>query len=253
MVTVRLNLNSHQVRRRLADVPRMLSGRIPDTQGGELARAFALRLGVTCMAFLKEAYVTKARGGVDAAGERWKPLAPATIERRMAKGKNLKLTRRQYRAYDRMKQAEYALRKAIEKLGQSKSARDWYKNAERRGELKRDLSRARERHREALRQYQAAMAGLEILRDTGRLYNSLSPGLTGTLRNGGVLEVRPGVIVFGTNVAYAARHHHGDGRCPQRRLWPEPRLWPAQWWGLLRRSAATGLARMVELELRRAA
>lgn len=40
-----------------------------------------------------------------------------------------------------------------------------------------------------------------------------------------------GSVTVGTNRKGAAAHHKGiPGRLPQRRLWPEPQKWPAEWW-----------------------
>lgn len=58
----------------------------------------------------------------------------------------------------------------------------------------------------------------EILRDTGRLLNSLSPGGPESL-----LEPIAGGVRVGTNVAYAA----WAGR--DRPLWPEWEDWPERW------------------------
>lgn len=253
MSTVRLKLTRREARARVYDVARMLAGRIPDNQSGELARGFALRLGVVTMAFLKEAYVIKARGGIDAAGERWKPLSPVTIARRMEKGRNRPITRRQQRARERVARAELEYRKAKQRILNSPTARKFYENADRQSAVKRKLWNLRQKLDQAKREYQAAVGSIEILRDTGRLYNSLSPGLTGSVLKDGSLDVRPGAAAFGTNVKYAAKHHYGDGKCPQRRLWPEPSRWPSSWVNELRRAAASGIRRAVEINLRRAA
>lgn len=69
---------------------------------------------------------------------------------------------------------------------------------------------------------------VEILRDTGLLLNSLSPGATIPEQ---VFRVEPGAVVVGTNRKGAAAHHHGvPGKLPQRRLWPDPKDWPDTWW-----------------------
>lgn len=67
-----------------------------------------------------------------------------------------------------------------------------------------------------------------ILRDTGLLLNSLSPGVASAEQ---VFRTGPGEVIVGTNRRGAAAHHRGiPGRLPQRRLWPSPENWPAAWW-----------------------
>lgn len=58
----------------------------------------------------------------------------------------------------------------------------------------------------------------EILRDTGRLFNSLSPGGPGSL-----LRVTAAGVDVGTNVEYAA------WVARERPLWPEWPDWPERW------------------------
>lgn len=164
-----------QLRRLLADLPAIAGGRDADPTGA--VRGLQLRVGMVALSLIKEAYVTKARGGTDAAGLFWPPLADSTIRRR--------------------------------RRGGQKS---------------------------------------EILRDTGRLLNSLSPGVSGPSGSTDqVFEVRPGEVVVGTNVEYAKYHHDGTSRLPQRRLWPEPSSWPRAWWDQLAVAARTGLIRLVAL------
>ncbi len=68
----------------------------------------------------------------------------------------------------------------------------------------------------------------QILRDTGRLLNSLSPGGPGSL-----LEPIPAGVRVGTNVAYA------EFVAEDRPLWPEWEQWPERW----RREILAELAR----------
>lgn len=246
-----VRVNRDEVRRRIYALPRVLSGRESFNGGGEIARGFALRLATTTMSFLKTAFIVKARGGVDAAGEKWKPLAPSTIMARMRKGKPGLINRRRVLAGKAVRKAESDLRHA-------KTFRKGLATEVR-------MQAAKMRLKRAWRDYAAAAENIEILRDTGRMFNSLSPGFRGELMPGqfvsqdgllmtdGHLDVRPGEAVFGTNIPYAKKHHFGDGRCPQRRLWPEVSKWPGVWWSDLRHAAQTGLERAAKLVFGRAA
>lgn len=218
-------------------MPGILSGRIPDGRGGELARGFALRLAVTAMANVKQAFIVKARGGTDEAGDKWKPLAPSTIANRMRKGKAGVVNRRRVKAGQAVRRAQRDVR----------HAQTFRKTLV--SEIR--LNAAQERLEKARRQYAESASNIEILKDTGRMFNSFSPSSGGLLNTDGSLDVRPGVALFGTNVQYAKFHHYGGskpGRPPQRRLWPEPSHWPQAWWDDLREAAQTA-ARKVSQEL----
>lgn len=68
---------------------------------------------------------------------------------------------------------------------------------------------------------------VEILRDTGLLLNSLSPGVASADQ---IFRLAPGTVIIGTNRKGALFHHMGiPGRLPQRRLWPDPKRWPKSW------------------------
>lgn len=168
MITIRTRLKRSEARRLLAAVPALVSGRTPDPTG--LVRSLQLLAGQAALALIKDAFVTKSRGGTDGAGDRWEPLKPATVAHR--------------------------------------------------------------------RQGRGAGAP-EILRDTGVLLNSLSPGVAGN-----VLDAKPGEIIVGSNVPYARFHHEGTDTIPARRLWPEPRRWPAPWWRDIAGEVRDGVVRL---------
>jgi hypothetical protein len=102
---------------------------------------------------------------------------------------------------------------------------------------------------------------VQILRDTGLLLNSLSPGVV-------VGDARPpvppplpprqifrrtqGAVIVGTNRRFAGAHHNGvPGRIPQRRLWPKPSNWPSRWWTALAAQAKMGVVDIVAWLLRK--
>ena len=149
---------------------------IPQTarSGDAIANEMMTRCGMATLRRIKLAFVTKARGGTDEAGESWVPLSPYTLRRR------------RYR----------------KKPPPSNS--------------------------------------VEILRDTGLLLNTLSPGVETGLN---VFRVLPGEVIVGTNRKWAGIHHRGsrNGRIPQRRLWPEPSKWPSNWWLDILETARQGL------------
>lgn len=93
-------------------------------------------------------------------------------------------------------------------------------------------------------------ANVEILRDTGLLLNSMSPGITIAEQ---VFRIGRGEVIVGTNRKWAGVHHNGsrNGRIPQRRLWPEPRNWPESWWADISEQARAGLIDIAEFLIKR--
>lgn len=207
--------------RRLAELPAVLSGRLPDPSG-EAQRLWRLA-GVEALAVAREAFIEKARGGTDAAGITWAPLKPATV----AYGRRHPgLAARRARARRAGRESRPLLSAAQDRLWRGVYARELAR-------ARRDGVPAREAQGRAaalawavvkraggqtvLGKYGAA--GVEIGRDTGRLLASLSPG-----HPDNTLAVRgPGRVVVGSNVAYA-RHFHA-----KRPLWPSGGSLPAQW------------------------
>jgi hypothetical protein len=238
----------------------ILSGREPDTLG--IGRGFLLALGFAVLSSVKEAYVIKARGGTDAMGIKWPKLKPQTIaNRRVGPGdiRSSALIREREkvrkRELARIKR-EFARQEGrlFERFLLSLDAKEARKRA-------RQMASARATRATGLTKVQTLGARMvEILRDTGVLLNSLSPGrLAGEGANvvyskpggeGGqdqVVDVSPGELIAGTNVAYAATHQFGDPsrNIPRRQILPDnesqvPEVWWEDWLDIAVRSLEAG-------------
>lgn len=226
----------------------VLSGAQDDATG--VARAFLLAIGYAALSDIREAFVIKARGGTDAMGIKWEPLKPATIANRRVGKKDMQdpNVRDWIRARD-------AAMKAIQK----EFARQEGELFER-FSLSMDAAEARRRARQiaARRAYEVTgmtkvqalgYRAVEILRDTGILLNSLTPGVvsghgasmscarpTGEGGDNQIFEIGAGQITLGTTVAYAASHQEGDPdrHLPQRQFLPLetddiPQSWLENW------------------------
>jgi hypothetical protein len=79
-ITVRVRASRQGVRRLLRTLPAALSGRAADPLGA--ARSLSMRLGLTALALVKQAFIEKSEGRADESGLRWEPLAPSTIRSR---------------------------------------------------------------------------------------------------------------------------------------------------------------------------
>lgn len=218
--TINVRASNAAIREALLKIPAAAVG------GGNLANALMTRAGMAALGRIRAAFVIKARGGTDEAGDKWAPLSPKTI------------------AYSKTRQRGRGGRTKTEK-GRASSPSQAL--------TKRQQDRWWAVYRQGLAMYDgdkghaAARAWLilkgegattllekyghrqvEILRDTGLLLNSLSPGVVGP---NNVFRITPGAVIIGTNRKGAMFHHRGvPGRLPQRRLWPPTNRWPASWW-----------------------
>src|SRR4051812_8200366 len=71
--TVHTKASRHKLRQALAKIPAVACA------GGATADAMMVRCGMALLGRIKQAFIIKARGGTDDAGESWKPLSPKTI------------------------------------------------------------------------------------------------------------------------------------------------------------------------------
>ncbi len=198
---------------------------------------------MTALGNIREAFVVKSKGGADAAGQKWPPLARSTV------------------AYSRRhpgvpKASQRAAFRPSWMLTQKQRERWWEVYRSGLARFRGDMSRA------ARAAWAAIKAGgaktligtygdtpVMILRDLGLLLNSLSPGATPGAARPSLVDVEdqvflvgPGSVIVGTNRKWAGSHHYGvPGKIPQRRLWPEPADWPSEWWEDLLDQAKAGM------------
>lgn len=185
-------------------------------------------LGRTILHRVSAAFVTKSRGGTDEAGDRWEPLSPKTV----AYGRG---DRTKGSSSDRPSQA----------LTAAQRVRWWQVYRQQKARFGGDKGRAARFAWTVVKGMGAvtlfdkySKRHVEILRDTGGLLDSLTPGKSSACS---VFRTYPGEVVVGTVRVGAAAHHAGvPGRLPQRRLWPEPKKWPGSWWRDLQLVAVRG-------------
>lgn len=209
--------------------------------GGPLANAMMTRLGLAVLSRIHESFVDKMEGSTDEAGDRWAPLKPETVaysrRHRRKTGDHS-----QSQLFSRAKRPRLIPRPRTRvafapsyALTSRQRNRWWdlYRQglAMHRGDKSRAARRAwfilkGEGATTLIEQYGGAK--VDILRDTGLLLRSLTPGARIPEQ---VFRVGPGEVVVGTNRKGASAHHRGvPGRLPQRRLWSEPSRWPSSWW-----------------------
>ena len=252
-MSVATSLTSDQIAAELAKLPDILTGRLPDRHG--IGAAFALRFAVAAFSRLTREFITKARGGTDGAGIKWKPLDPRYVayQRRHGPGGAGKkkpttpanapssaLNASQRKSYWKHYRQALAWLAASIPLGEAKgraAAIAWSKiKAEGATTLLAKFGGAK----------------VEILRDTGVMVNSLSPALassvtpSATVTGTGdqILEYRPGRLLIGTNVPYSQYHHGRDGDGP-RPFWPPSNRLPQAWLDEWTRTAVKGFGEAI--------
>lgn len=268
-ITIYTRASRADIRRMIALLPLMFSGKAADTFG--LVQGFKLRLAVAFWSKVKQAFIEKSRGGTDETGDKWAPLSRAYLayQRRfgpgekaalkagagLGKGNRLApggkdglLTKAQLEEWRRVFARNVAW---LSKTHGEKEAKGiaagiaWNTIKAHGARTKLEVYGTRE---------------VEILRDTGILFNSISPGAIST--NGPaasyappenqILEDAPGSLVVGTNVKYANAHQNGI-RVPQRRILPDPDRIPAGWLDDFAEQATEGFVAAAHEIARRAA
>lgn len=234
------------VNRLRATIRRMvsiLSGHTADPTG--LAEGLLLRLGMVALMRVKDAFVVKAAGGTDDAGYQWAPLKRETIA---YSRRHPGLNRKRQQAEAKGRKSRPLLSNAEDKRWRQIFARALHgimRKAGQEGAAGKEEKAYAAAYAWTVLKSEGAKTILsvygdtkvDILRDTDVLLNSLSPGLPGDSGEVGpananqVLRAEPGAAIVGTNVPYAAAHHHGNPKknLPERRLWPESSRWPAAW------------------------
>lgn len=210
------------VRRIINQAAAAASGK--SSQAQEIVEGMQTRIGMVALGHIRDAFVTKARGGTDESGLSWPPLKRSTIaySRRhpgVPKSNIRAAFRPSWMLTDKQRNRWWEVYRrclASTRGDTGKSAQIAWATVKREGATT------------LLEKYGDTQ--VEILRDTGLLLNSLSPGVSpGSVENQ-VFRLAPGEIIIGTNRKWAGTHHHGTARIPQRRLWPSPENWPESWW-----------------------
>lgn len=223
-----------QLRKLIAKAVAVASGHGGDA--GEAQGQMQVRLGLTALANIKKAFIVKAAGGTDEAGLRWPPLAKSTVA----------YSRRHPGVPKNVKGSPNRASFAPSFMLTVKQRKRWWQLMRIVGPARAWIILKDEGAKTLIGEYGDAPA--QILRDTGLLLNSLSPGVESAYAPSSppsvedqVFKVGSGEVIVGTNRKHARAHHEGTSRIPQRRLWPMPSTWPQSWWDDLSESGRTGM------------
>lgn len=241
--------------RTLYDLPGILAGTIPDRYG--LVKLVQVRVAVAMLREVQLDFITKMRGGRGRDGIQWPPLKPETIAQR------------------RITAAEFKAAKLDKKRHKHRGILSEEMDLEWRKKFGQVMAWARmDRDEKSAKGLAAALAWkhvkslgaktrlelfgnrvVDILRDTAKLFRSLSPGFSETnlpmpLPEGQVIIIAPGRIAVGSSEK--PWHHEGiPGRLPSRPFWPLSGEIPAAWWEGINRAFVAGIQEIAALLLQK--
>lgn len=213
-----------------------------------VGRAFLSAIGFAALSDIKQAYIVKARGGRDEMGIEWPPLKPETIAGRRVGPRDTRPGKG--RSGETKGQTIARAQRAIAIKARQKIVKRETKKAFARFLLSLPEGQAKSRAKQVAEAKATRITGatktetlggrkVEILRDTGILFNSLSPGILtpGSEKqpesDDQVFELTAGSVIVGTNVLYAATHNFGDDsrNIPRRQFLPDDNgQVPEAWW-----------------------
>lgn len=237
MATISFRGSREDLSRIISLAADIASGDTRDRQN--IGKGINSAIGLAALSDIKRSYVDKARGGTDEMGIKWPPLSPVTIaNRRVGRGASPEI-----KARERIRKRE--AKKALARFRLSLPEPE----AQRRSKIVGGLKAFHETGKTKVQ----ALGGrsVEILRDTGVLLNSLSPGDLGPDQ---VFETdKVGEVTVGTNIVYAGTHQRGNPskNIPARPFLPDdnypvPDAWWNNWVRAANRALLSGLIRLVK-------
>lgn len=252
--------------RRVVDI---LAGKAPDAAG--VASGVLSAVGFAALSDIKTGFVAKARGGTDEMGVKWPKLSREYLAygRRFGRGEQTAL--KKAAGLGRANSRAPGGNKGLLTAGQLKEWRRIFAYWANRFSLSMDLASAKSRAAQiAWSQLKAQGAHtklevfgsrqVEILRDTGVLLNSLSPGVltdSGYSKPSGeggdqqIFQLGQGKVIVGTEVPYAGIHNFGKpGKMPRRQFLPDdesqiPDAWWERWADVAAKAAAIGVRKLL--------
>jgi len=227
----------------MKELSEIFAGRASDTYG--VLTGYQHRLSNALLSQVQQDFITKSRGGTGRDGIKWAPLKPETI------AYSRRITKKEFK--------DAGVKRGERGVLTPEENRRWksiYSKNLSRLQIQEHLS-----HREAKAiaakiawsvlksQGAKTIIGLfgsrkvDILRDTGLLFRSLSPGLVAdqpSTEEGQIRRFQPGEIIVGTNVK--PWHHPGiPNKLPSRPFWPLDGSIPDAWWAAIQDAALRGL------------
>lgn len=236
----------------IASIPAILAGTAADPFG--VANRVKLRAGVALLSEVQQDFITKSRGGRGRDGIQWPALKPETVAQRRvtaAEKKAAGIKGERVRGYLTPEQ-DREWRKKFRSVFLA-ARRDVSAEAARRIAFGAAWKWVKERFGAQTRKELFGGRKVDILRDTGELFRSITPGVEYTPSGapGQVFDVtQPGRVVVGTNKKPWHQHGRPERGLPARPLWPEDGSIPDAWWPGVNDAITTGITEAVAAVLR---
>lgn len=203
-------------------------------------------IGVALLSQIQQAFIVKSRGGTGSDGIKWEPLKPETIaQRRIGPGdllaigvKGTKIPAGRVRGL--LTQDQDARWK---KIFHQVYMRNVFELGDTAAKAKAGATAWTVLKAEGAQTKLMVLGGrtVDILRDTGVLFRSLSPSRAGFEPEGQVFEIGPGEVTVGTNIH--PYHHRGiPNKLPARPFWPLDNQIPEIWWDAVFDAARNGIS-----------
>jgi hypothetical protein len=194
-------------------------------------------LGVSLLSSIQQAFIVKSRGGTGSDGIQWEPLKPETIAQRRIGTEDLlaigvkgnKIPANRVRGLLTPDQ-DARWRKIFHQV----YMRNVFEMGDAAAKAKAGSVAWTILKEEGAQTKLMVLGGrvVDILRDTGVLFRSLSPSIAGFEPEGQVFEIEPGSVTVGTNIK--PYHHRGiPGKLPARPFWPLDGSIPDAWWSAM--------------------
>lgn len=221
--------------------------------GSHIAQSILNKCGIAILRRIHQAFLVKASGGTDDAGDRWQSLSPKTIAYRQTQvvyavsgksGRNVSLERQEKPMRSKAERGRST--RPSQALSDKQQERWWVVYRRALAQYKGNKGHAaavawivlkKEGANTLFNKYSTRR--VDILIDSHDLVDSLSPEGESKYR---ILKVTQDGVEVGTSRPGAMSHHNGiPGRLPQRRLWPHVNNWPSEWWNDLLDIVKSGL------------
>ncbi len=250
----------------LGRIPKILAGLLPDPGG--VVKALLLRIGGVLLSKIQQAYITASEGQTNKLGITWQKLSPVTLLLRRTGAQGPKALaklkariagmpaatqariKRQYRQQlailHNLDPFSLRHRRAALRI-LNKKAKKGLVTPTRYKQLRKLLTGGVKPAQ--LEHFALAQATALILRDTGALLNSLSPGTASADK---ILKADVGKVIVGTNTKYFKYHQSdrprakkkdGTDKLPRRQILPDAgKPIPAEWYAAMSAEFAKGIA-----------
>jgi hypothetical protein len=248
---------SEQARNALRSFVAMLTGRHPDNF--QIARSVFYVLGFQALTDIQSDFIRKSRGGVGEDGVKWPPLSPEYLAYGRRFGKGEKAALKKAAGLDRSHSRGVGGKGGLLTAQQQQRWRKVYSQTLAATAARYDIAQAKQiaaGHAWNVIKSEGAKTKLEVfgnrqvdmLRDTGVLFNSLSPGTvspdgsdyqqpTGEGGDQQIFRALSDGIVVGSNVAYADYQNRTRPFLPKE----IPSAWQARWESMVARIIPTAL------------